>query len=101
MDKLRAIQYFNRAVEDGSFTAAARSLDVSTPAVTQLIAALEREVGILLFHRTNRGLSLTADGQRYYETSRKIAADLHDLEQRLAPRAVKPRGTLTVGMRAV
>jgi LysR family transcriptional regulator for bpeEF and oprC len=99
MDKLRAIQYLACAVETGSFTAAAKSLDVSTPAVAQLIRALERSLGVVLFHRTTRGLSLTADGERYYETSRKITADLHDLEKNLGPRGAKPRGTLTVGMR--
>lgn len=98
MDKLRAIQYFNRAVEAGSFAAAARLLDVSTPAVAQLVAALERSLGVVLLHRTTRGLSLTVDGERYHETSRKVAADLRDVEQRLGPRGVKPRGTLTVGM---
>lgn len=98
MDKLRAIQYFNRAVQAGSFAAAARSLDVSTPAVAQLVAALERSLGVVLLHRTTRGLSLTAHGERYHETSRKVAADLRDVEQRLGPRGVKPRGTLTVGM---
>ena len=99
MDKLRAIQYFNRTVEAGSFAAAARSLEVSTPAVSQLVGALERSAGVILFHRSTRGLSLTPDGERYYETSRKVAADLHALEQRLSPRGAKPRGTLTVGMR--
>jgi DNA-binding transcriptional LysR family regulator len=98
MDKLRAMQYFNRAVESGSFTAAARSLDVSTPAVTQLVGALERALGVALLHRTPRGLSLTPDGERYYETSRRVAAELQDLELRLGARATKPRGTLTVGM---
>jgi LysR family transcriptional regulator, regulator for bpeEF and oprC len=99
MDKLRAIQYLTCAVETGSFTAAAKLLDVSTPAVAQLIRALERSLGVALFHRTTRGLSLTADGVRYYETSRSITADLNDLERNLGPRGAKPRGTLTVGMR--
>ena len=99
MDKLRAIQYFNRAVESGSLASAARSFDVSTAAVSQLVGSLERSLGVTLFHRTTRGLSLTADGERYYEISRKVAADLYDVEQRLGPRGAKPRGTLTVGMR--
>ena len=99
MDKLRAMQYLTRAVETGSFAAAAKSLDVSTPAVAQLVRALERSLGVVLFHRTTRGLSLTSAGERYYETSRKITADLHDFEQSLAPSGAKPRGTLTVGMR--
>jgi DNA-binding transcriptional LysR family regulator len=99
MDKLRAIQYLTCAVETGSFTAAAKSLDVSTPAVAQLIRALERSLGVVLLHRNSRGLSLTADGERYYSSSRRITADLHDLEQTFGARGAKPRGTLTVGMR--
>jgi LysR family transcriptional regulator, regulator for bpeEF and oprC len=101
MDKMRAIQYFNQAAQSGSFTAAARHLGVSTPAVTQLVAALERSLGITLFHRSRKGLSLTADGERYFEVSRKVAADVHGIEQDLGPRGAKPRGTLTVGMRDV
>jgi LysR family transcriptional regulator for bpeEF and oprC len=99
MDKLRAIQYLTRAVETGTFAAAAKSLDVSTPAVAQSINALERSIGIKLLHRTTHGLSLTADGERYYETSRRVAAELHDLEYSLGPRGAMPRGTLTVGLR--
>ena len=99
MDKLRAIEYLNRAVEFGSFASAARSLDVSTPAVAQLVGALERSLGVALLHRTTRGLSLTVDGERYYATSRKITADLRDLEQTIGPRGTKLSGTLTVGMR--
>src|SRR5712692_6490525 len=72
MDKLRAMQYFNRAVEGGSFTAAAKSLEVSIPAVTQLVAALERSLGIALLHRTPRGLSLTPDGERCCEPPRGL-----------------------------
>jgi DNA-binding transcriptional LysR family regulator len=101
MDKLRCIQYFNRTVQARSFAAAARSLDVSTPAITQLVGALERSLGVALFHRTNRGVSLTADGERYYEISRRVAADLQKVELSLAPRGQKLSGTLTVGMRPI
>jgi len=99
MDKLRAIQYLGRSVEAGSFTAAAKSLGVSAPAVAQLIGALERSLGVVLLHRTTRGISLTVDGARYHEATRAITADLRELEQRLGPRSAKPRGTLTVGIR--
>jgi DNA-binding transcriptional LysR family regulator len=99
MDKLRAIEYFIRAAEKGSFSAAARSLDVSTPAVTQLVAALERVLGVVLLNRTTQGLRLTADGERYLEVSRRAAADLREIEQRMGAPAAKPRGTLTIGLR--
>ncbi len=99
MDKLRAIQYFNRAVELGSFSAAAKSLSVSTPAVTQMVGALERSLGVALLHRTTRGLSPTAEGGRYYKTSSRLAAEFMDLDLRLSSRIGKPHGTLTVGLR--
>jgi DNA-binding transcriptional LysR family regulator len=51
-----------------------------------------------LFHRTTKGLSLTQDGERYYEISRRLTAELQDVEQRLGPRGAKPRGTLAVGL---
>ena len=99
MDKLRAIQYFNRAVEHGSFSAAARSLSVTTPAVTQMVDALERSLGVSLLHRSTRGLSLTAEGERYYKTSSRLAAEFMDLELRASSRRGKPHGILTVGLR--
>ncbi len=98
MDKLRAIEYFNRSVEAGSFSAAARALAVSTPAVAKLVSALERSLGTTLVHRTNRGLALSAEGERFYATSRRLSADLRDLEAQFGGRSAKPRGTLTVGM---
>ena len=100
MDKLRAIHYFNRSAETGSFASAARSLDVSTPAITQLVASLEASLGVVLFYRSTRGISLTADGERYYEVSRRVADELQDIEQHLSARGAKLRGTLTVGMRS-
>jgi DNA-binding transcriptional LysR family regulator len=99
MDKLRAMHYVVRTAETGSFAAAAKSLDVSTPAVSQLVNALERSLGVRLFHRTTHGLSLTPDGERYYEASRRIAAEVTDLERGLVPRDARLRGTLTVGIR--
>lgn len=99
MDKLRAIQYFNHAAGNGSFAAAARRLQVSAPAVVQLVGALEKTLGATLFHRTTQGLALTADGERYYQVSRQVVADLRDVEQHLGPRGARPRGTLTIGMR--
>jgi len=99
MDKLRAIEYFNRAVEHGTFAATARALGVSKPAVTQLVAALERSLGATLLHRTKNGLVLTADGEKFHEVAQAIESELREVEQRLASRGAQPRGTLVVGLR--
>lgn len=98
MDKLRAIQYFNHAVETGSFAATARTFDVSTPAVTYMIGALERTLGAKLLHRSNQGVTLTAAGERYYEGVRRVAVDLDHLERRIAMSGPDPQGVLAVGM---
>jgi len=62
MDKLRAIQYFIAAAEEGSLTGAARRLEVSVPAVQKLLGSLERELGVLLFDRSVQGVKLTTSG---------------------------------------
>lgn len=73
--------------------------NVSTAAVTQLIGALESDLGIALFRRSRRGLALTAEGERYHETTRALAQALADTEERLTSRGANPRGTLSIGFR--
>jgi DNA-binding transcriptional LysR family regulator len=67
MDKLRAIEYFVCAAREGSLSAAARRLDVSVPAVSKLLASLERTLDARLFERGSAGLKLTAAGQGYLD----------------------------------
>jgi LysR family transcriptional regulator for bpeEF and oprC len=100
LDKLRAIEYFLRAAEAGSFGRAARALDVSTPALTQLVSALERSLGVILLHRSPSGVVLTADGERYYGVALGACAELADIEDRLGPRGTRLRGTLSLGIRS-
>ena len=62
MDKLRALEYFVAAAEEGSFSAAARRLQVSAMAVSKLVGSLEAQLGTSLFERHARGLSVTGGG---------------------------------------
>ena len=57
---------FVEAARCGSFTGAAEKLGYTTSAVSQLITALEEDLGITLFHRSRKGVSLTADGERMH-----------------------------------
>ena len=57
------IHYFLHLCRTGSISETARQLFVAQPAVSKQIAALERELGFALFHRTNRGVSLTPGGE--------------------------------------
>lgn len=54
MDRLLAMQIFERVANEGGFAAAARALNISPPVVTRVIAELETHLGTRLFQRTTR-----------------------------------------------
>jgi len=99
MDKLRALQYFIAAAEEGSFSAAARRFELSVPAVTKLVGALERELGVRLLERSTRGLALTPQGAAYREACAPLLAQLAEAD-RAAAGPVRAR-TLVVGAPAL
>lgn len=96
MDKLRALHYFKAAAEEGSFSAAARLFNISVPAVTKLVSALEHELGVKLLDRSTQGLTLTARGAQYLESCTPLLAQLADAERAVASPAVRRTRTLVV-----
>jgi len=94
-DRARALALFAAVIEQGSFSAAGRSLDMSPSAVSRAIDRIEARLGVRLLLRSTRALSLTAEGQAYLQAARRILADLDDAEQQIADRGV-PRGRLRV-----
>lgn len=97
MDKLRALQYFIATAQAGSFSGAARRLDVSVPSITKLIGALERDLGVRLIDRSTQGVKLSAQGQSYLDTCSPLVEQLSDAERALAGTAPKAARTLVVG----
>lgn len=97
MDKLRALHYFVAAAEEGSLSAAARRFDVSVPAVTKLVSALERELGVKLLDRSTQGLALTARGAQYLEHCTPLLAQLADADRAIASPGARQARTLVVG----
>jgi DNA-binding transcriptional LysR family regulator len=95
IDRLASVRTFVRAVELGSFSAAARELSLTQPTVSKQIAALEDALGARLLTRTTRALSLTNDGERYY---RHIRAALEAFEEAAAEirAGAEPTGHLKV-----
>lgn len=98
MDKLRGMQYLVKVVEARSFAGAARELNVSPPAVTQMISALEHELGTSLLRRGPRGVSLTSDGAQYYRVCAQTVADLQAAESDLRAGRLRASGQLVVGI---
>lgn len=96
MDRLHEIEVFVAIAEAGGLSRAATRLRLSPPAVTRTLASLEDRLGVRLFNRTTRSLTITEAGQRLLERSRRILADIEDAETDLAGEATVPRGHLTV-----
>ncbi|PWC17092.1 LysR family transcriptional regulator [Brenneria roseae subsp. roseae] len=72
MDRFLLMTCFARAVETGSFSAAARDLGLGQPNVSRYVAALEEHLQTRLLLRTTRRLMLTPEGERYYAEVRRI-----------------------------
>jgi DNA-binding transcriptional LysR family regulator len=68
MENLRALTVFIRIARVGSFSKAARELEISPQAASNHVKSLERSIGVRLFNRTTRQMSLTEEGQRLYTT---------------------------------
>jgi DNA-binding transcriptional LysR family regulator len=97
MDKLRALQYFVASAQSRSFTAAARSLNVSVPAIARLVGALEKSLGVSLLERSVHGITLTPDGTKYLEACKQLMEQLAAADEVLRGATVRPRGTLILG----
>jgi LysR family transcriptional regulator for bpeEF and oprC len=96
MDRFSALQLFVRVVDAGSFTQAARELDLGQPAVSKQIAALEARFGTPLLNRTSRGLAPTVAGQDLYESAVRVLSDLEDTESRIGRGSLSPAGLVRV-----
>lgn len=96
MDKLKAMHTFMRIADAGSLTAAARALNYSLPAVVRSLAALEAHLGVRLFNRTTRRISLTEEGKHYLENCRQLLTAVEDAETALTAEAAEPAGNLVI-----
>jgi len=97
MDKLRALQYFVAAAEEGSLSGAARRCEVSVPSIAKLLGALERELGVRLVDRNTQGLKLTGRGESYLETCRPLLEQLQQADAAASASAPRAERTLVVG----
>jgi LysR family transcriptional activator of dmlA len=90
------MQFFSVLMRCGSLAAAARELQVSPPAVSKRLAALEARLGVSLLHRTTRRLALTHEGETYLAQARHILGEIDALERELQGARMEPSGLLRV-----
>ena len=96
MAGLEGLSVFVRTVREGSFSAAARALDLTPSAVSKQIGRLEDHLSVRLFNRTTRRLNLTEEGAAFYERASRILADLEDAAEAVSSLKAIPRGRLRV-----
>ena len=94
LDRLTGLEVFGKVVTTGSFSAAGRALGLSQTMVTKHIAALEARLGVKLFHRSTRKLTITESGRNYLEATERILAELEAADTAAPARAHAEPATL-------
>lgn len=100
MDRLESMAVFVKAVDLGSFAAAALALDLSGPMVGKHVRFLEERLSVRLINRTTRRQSLTDFGRAYYERCRIVLAEAEAADALASDQLAQPRGKLRVTMPA-
>lgn len=98
MEKLSGIAVFVQVAETRSFTRAGKLLDLSASAVGKSVARLEERLGVRLFHRSTRSITLTQEGAMFLERCRRILTELEAAELELSQTQQAPRGRLRISL---
>ena len=98
MDSFSSLAAFVHAAEQRSYVAAARVAGLSPSAIGKAIARLEARLGVRLFNRTTRNISLTEEGSAFYERCKRIIDDLEDAETSLIESRKRPKGRLRISV---
>jgi DNA-binding transcriptional LysR family regulator len=98
MQGLQQFLAFAETAKHGSFAAAARELGSTSSALAKAVARLEAGLGVKLFHRTTRQVSLTPDGERLFQRCQRVLAEVHELQADAAGVRAAPTGTLRASL---
>ncbi len=91
---LQQLRYVVATADEGSMTAAARSVHVAQPALSRAVRSLEHELGVELFANRGRSVQLTPAGAQVVDAARRVLHDIDDL--RLVAAQLRDEGTLTI-----
>lgn len=96
MQDLNDLYYFAQVVEQGGFSAAARTLDIPKSRLSRRISQLEERLGVRLLQRTTRRLRLTTAGERYLRYCREMTASARAAEDAMRQLQSEPSGPVVV-----
>jgi len=98
MDRFQELHAFIAVVEAGGFTAAARRRGEAQPAISKAIAALEKRLGVALFNRSTRSVTLTDQGQRYYDRTKPLVEEMDDADNELTNSTLAVSGLVRISV---
>ena len=90
------LAFFCLLIKQGSLVATARELNLTPPAVSRRLTQMEERLGVRLLNRTTRRISLTHEGEIYYENALRILKEIEDMERRVSSTRFAPKGLLRV-----
>jgi DNA-binding transcriptional LysR family regulator len=98
MDRLGPLNAFLHAAESRSFTAAGRELGISASGIGKAVSRLEERLGVQLFHRSTRTITLTPEGAQFLKRCQTIFGEIEAAEMEIAQSTAAPRGKLRVSL---
>jgi DNA-binding transcriptional LysR family regulator len=100
MDRFQELNAFVAVAEAGGFSAAARRAGELQPAVSKAVGALERRLGVALFNRSTRSVTLTDQGQRYYDLAKPLLEELEQADSELTSSTLNVSGPVRIAAAA-
>ncbi|GGA40177.1 LysR family transcriptional regulator [Dyella nitratireducens] len=96
MDRFQELSAFIAVVEAGGFSAAARRTGDSQSAISKAIGSLEKRLGVALFNRSTRSVTLTDQGQRYYDRTKPLMDEMDEADGELASSTLGVSGLVRI-----
>ncbi|MFM0643340.1 LysR family transcriptional regulator [Paraburkholderia bryophila] len=98
MDRFQELNAFIAVVEAGGFSAAARRTGESQSATSKAIGALEKRLGVRLFNRSTRSVTLTDQGQRYYDRTKPLVDEMDEADGELTSSTLEVSGPIRIAV---
>ena len=96
--ELKQLRYFVGVSDAGSLLKASSRLHIAQPALGQQISSLEHELGVKLFNRSTRGMSLTAEGRIFLEHAKVVLTDADRAKEAVRHSVTEPQGQVVLGL---
>jgi DNA-binding transcriptional LysR family regulator len=98
MDRFHELDAFIAVVEAGGFSAAARRTGDSQSAISKAVGSLERRLGVMLFNRSTRSVTLTDQGQRYYDRTKLLIDEMDATDSELTSSTLNVSGLIRIAV---